>query len=158
MNIYLAGKMRGVPFCNFPLFDEAAECWKKAGHHPISPANLDRLMGFNATPEGAFVSEGATERVIHTLFSLMACVCGAEAIALLPGWEDSVGASMELAAAQFLSLPVYDAVTMERIEPVAKPWNALRKLKTSGGEEGSWEDVWRQSAEACIARTKREQK
>lgn len=55
----------------------------------------------------------------------LACIFAADGIALLPGWEHSAGATVELALAQFLSLPAYDAVMMHQIYPTERPWSAV---------------------------------
>jgi hypothetical protein len=106
--------MRGVPKWNFPAFDAAEAMWREAGHQPFSPAQINRALKYS--PE-----DGTSLR--HVIHMDMACILSADAIAMLPGWEQSSGSTIELALAQFLGLPVYDALSMERIFPKEKPWN-----------------------------------
>ena len=46
--VYIAGKMRGVPFYNFLAFDVASARLRRLGFTPLSPADMDRLAGFHA--------------------------------------------------------------------------------------------------------------
>lgn len=101
--------MRSIPEWNFPAFDEARDRWLACGWEVVSPADLDRDIGFNEEVRELphdFI-RGAMKRDLHAI----ADVC--TAIALLPGWESSKGTAVELALARVLGLPVYDAVTME---------------------------------------------
>lgn len=124
MKIYLAGPMRGLPDWNFPAFDAAEARWRAAGHQPFSPAQIDRIMRYG--PE-----EGEDPAHLRHMIQLdIACIMCADAIALLPDWEQSRGAAVELALAQFLGLKVYDAVTMAEIRPRLRPWSVVDILLT----------------------------
>lgn len=116
MKIYLAGPMRGLPDWNFAAFDAAEKRWRAAGHQPFSPAQVDRVLQYGP-------AQGEDQSHLrHVMQMDLACLFAADAIALLLGWERSTGATVELALAQFLGLPVYDALTMERINPRGRPW------------------------------------
>lgn len=118
MKIYIAGPMRGLPEWNFPAFDEAERRWRSFGHIAFSPAATDRALGYLPTTEGV-----DQEHLKHVMLSDIACLYSADAIALLPGWQNSRGTAVELALAQFLGLDIYDAVTMELLENVKIcPW------------------------------------
>lgn len=102
IKIYISGPMRGIPDLNFAEFDKAVDRAKYLGHVPISPADLDRQDGNPPYPEGSpgwlrFFAE-------RDLLTLLQC----DAIAVLPGWENSVGARMEVATAMFMRMPVLD--------------------------------------------------
>lgn len=116
MKVYIAGPMRGLPDGNLPAFDKAEGLWAKEGHTVFSPAAL-----FRAMPYSIAVSDKPT--LTHIMQIDMACVMASDAIALLLGWQQSMGATAELSLAQFLGLKVYDAVTMEEIQPDIKPWS-----------------------------------
>lgn len=49
MKVYLAGGMRGYPSFNFPSFDAAAAELRKRFITVISPAEIDRELGFDPT-------------------------------------------------------------------------------------------------------------
>jgi hypothetical protein len=126
MKIYLAGPMRGISLFNFPEFDRFEAEWKALGHHVISPAATSRSIGYCEDTIDRMVKHGDKTAINHylrhviavDLLSLFHC----EAIVLLPGWAVSVGATVELAYAQFLGLKVYCAVSKEEIYPPTKPW------------------------------------
>lgn len=121
MKVYIAGPMRGIPDYNFPAFDAASEKWKAAGHTPFSPAAVDRACHVDSSAE---LTEALCRRVIMLDITL---ILHSDAIALLPGWENSSGVAVELALAQFLKLPIYDAITMEQIYPAVVPWSLIEE-------------------------------
>ena len=47
LTVYVAGPMRGKKFFNFPAFDDAKEDLESQGFSVISPADLDRAVGFD---------------------------------------------------------------------------------------------------------------
>lgn len=105
--VYIAGPMRGLPEYNFPAFDEARDRWNKWGCTVINPADLDREAGFDPTlpnaPEWDGDKKEVIERDIKAILDNLRP--GTEdAIVLLPGWENSVGAAVEVALGKFLGL------------------------------------------------------
>lgn len=111
MKLYLAGPMRGRLHYNFPEFDKVAYLLRDAGHHVISPAELDRDIGFDETspdplPFG-FVEE-ALRRDVAALLEV-------DAIALMDGWQDSSGACFEFEVARRLGLECYEVHVVERV-------------------------------------------
>lgn len=109
--VYVAGPMRGYEKFNFPAFDEARDRFLGLGWHVISPADIDRASGVNEDdPEEGADSKQATF-VRRDFFALYSLKRGRDAIAVLPGWEDSTGASAEVHLARWLGLKVLDAQT-----------------------------------------------
>lgn len=91
MNIYLAGPMRGHVDLNFPAFRKAAADLRDQGHFVFNPADN--------SPSDADIRQCMAIDVTW--------ICAqADCIALLPGWENSLGAKAELALAQALGLDV----------------------------------------------------
>lgn len=97
--IYVAGPMRGRERYNFPAFDAARDALEADGWEVVSPADIDRRYGFDpatlpADHDWNGMPEGMDYEVCMSrdLLALMTC----DAIALLPGWNNSVGARREL--------------------------------------------------------------
>lgn len=89
--IYLAGPMRGLPELNFPKFNEVANKLRAAGHAVFNPAeNAPRIP---STADGL-------DDFSYWMAIDLSEVCKAEAIVMLPGWEASKGARLELHTAR----------------------------------------------------------
>lgn len=110
MRVYIAGPMRNHAQYNFPAFDAAAEKLRAEGYKVINPADMDRESGlcpsklpddwdWSTYPPGT----DASEFVDRDLDALATC----DAIYMLPGWEDSQGASAEHAVATWRGLTVF---------------------------------------------------
>ena len=104
MKIYLSGPMRGVPYFNFPQFIRVARDLRSMGHEVFCPAESD-LEAYG--PEVCNSPTGNLEDIKHITFSLREAllrdceyICKtADAVAMLPGWENSKGATAERALA-----------------------------------------------------------
>jgi hypothetical protein len=115
MKVYIAGPMRGVAHFNFPAFRAAAARLRAQGHDVFSPAEKDNERHGADICEGNLAGDEEKAARDHG-FSLrealgvdLAWICAeAEAIALLPGWERSKGATAERAAAIALGLVVME--------------------------------------------------
>jgi hypothetical protein len=113
MKIYVAGPMRGIPEFNFPAFHAAAAKLRAEGHEVFNPAERDNerhgqdISKGNATGDEALAAAAAwVQSARGALGDDLAwiCVATADAIALLPGWENSKGAKAERATAEALGL------------------------------------------------------
>lgn len=108
MKIYLAGPMRGYPQFNFPAFHAAAARLRQDGHEVFSPAENDEaLLGKDFATGNATGDEAKAAQKGFSLRTALAAdtnyICRtATAIALLPGWERSKGATAEKALADAL--------------------------------------------------------
>lgn len=89
--LYCSGPMSGIEGHNFPAFDAAAAVLRKTGFVVINPADRGIVYGWSWE-----------DYLRHDLRDLLAC----EGVAVLPGWEDSRGASLEVHVARALSIPV----------------------------------------------------
>lgn len=96
MNIYIAGPMTGLPDLNYPAFHQAAKQLTAQGHTPINPANT--TLPNNST--WLQYMQDCIPKLIH-----------ADAIALLPGWQNSTGATIEANLAQSLGIPTHPLTT-----------------------------------------------
>ena len=90
--VYIAGRMSGLPDLNYPMFHAAASHLRQLGYKVESPAECE--LPPETTTWQQFMRSGVTQ--------LMRC----DAIVMLPGWEQSRGATAEHTIAQLLDIPV----------------------------------------------------
>jgi hypothetical protein len=91
--LYLAGPMSGYPKHNFPLFNRVAARLRDMGYHVFNPA--ENKDGGQIRP-----------RSFYMRLDIPALI-ESEAVVVLPGWEHSRGASLEVWLALDLDIPVY---------------------------------------------------
>ncbi len=115
MKVYLAGPMRGIPEFNHPAFKKAAAHLRREGYEVFSPAEQDFeiLEDFKTNKAGDEVKLAVKlqmtplqlrRKVFEADFNW---ICReADAIAMLPGWEQSSGAQAEWACARALGLKI----------------------------------------------------
>jgi hypothetical protein len=106
VKLYLSGPMTGRPGFNYPAFHDAAARLRGAGHEVFNPA--ESFGGDTSLPRDVYMR--------HDLEQLLQV----EAVAVLPGWEASHGATLEVRVAHELGLPVVDADTLEPVPH--EPW------------------------------------
>lgn len=111
MKVYVAGPMRGIPEFNFPAFHAATAKLRADGWFVFSPAENDiKQHGVDVSRGNATGDEtkAAKEHGFNLRVALgqdLAFICGeADAIYMLPGWENSKGARAEIATAIALGL------------------------------------------------------
>ena len=95
VKVYIAGPMTGLPDFNYPAFFAAAEQLDAAGYDPINPARMREGLDY----QGA----GWLDYMRHSLRD----IAEADAIALLPGWQESRGARIEADLGNNLGLDVF---------------------------------------------------
>ncbi len=88
MRVYVSGPMTGLPGLNFPAFEAAATALRAKGYEVVSPHEDDK-PGLEWH-----------EYLRADLALLVTC----DAIASLPGWEQSKGARLEHHVADELGL------------------------------------------------------
>lgn len=131
--VFLAGPMRGWPNFNFHTFQAARNALRDQGAHVWCPAERDLLDGFN--PWGR---DGTTEELAEVDFQMeaalnrnIAALLRCDCVAVLPGWEGSLGARTELAVALTRGLAVY---------VLEGPYTAkYRVIRRTCGGSGVWE-------------------
>ncbi len=106
MKVYLAGPMSGIPQFNFPAFKTAAYTLRRQGHEVFSPAENDQLeygLDFGKNNATGDVAVEKTFSLRQALADDTQYICMvADAIYMLPGWENSRGAQAEWALARAL--------------------------------------------------------
>jgi hypothetical protein len=91
---------------NFPAFDEAAEKLRRAGYEVVSPADLDRQLGFDPSRD-----EATPDFVRQAIARDLSAVATVDEVCLLPGWETSAGVKVELELAKMLGLNIWEYET-----------------------------------------------
>lgn len=91
MKLYIAGPMTGYQDHNLPAFAAAAVELAEHNHEPINPGR-----------HGADPTYTWADYLRRDLVDLV----GADGVAVLPGWESSRGASLEVRTALALEMPV----------------------------------------------------
>ncbi len=91
--VYISGPMTGLPEFNFPAFHTAAKALRAAGIEAVNPAEINAETG------------GKWEDYMREDIKAL---CDCDGIALLPGWERSRGAHLEVHIAHRLGLQIWD--------------------------------------------------
>ena len=108
--------MSGYARFNFDSFYAAEETLKALGWNVINPARLDEEEGFD--PD----TDEATEEFMKAARKRdLLAILESDAIALLPGWQHSVGARAELGVANWCKLEILDGSKLVTSSPVEKP-------------------------------------
>ena len=105
MRIYLAGPMSGMPDLNFPAFERARNKLRAEGHEVFCPA--EHAQQTEAVISAELNSAQAFRRRVLAIDFAWICA-NAEAIALLPQWERSTGATAERATGIALGLVIME--------------------------------------------------
>lgn len=108
MIVYLAGPMTGYPEFNFPAFRAATARLRAAGWDIRSPHEWDEAENGGRAPTKE-EAKPWSYYLRRDLRLLLEC----EAVAVLPGWRESKGASLEVHTASALGMAILDAETME---------------------------------------------
>lgn len=89
--------MTNCPAWNFPAFDAARDDLLAQGYEVVSPADLDRAVGFDGSAPNldGFDKLAAIRRDIEAIIDC-------DAIYMLRGWENSTGATAEFHLAKWL--------------------------------------------------------
>ena len=96
--------MTGIELYNFPEFDKARDFLWEIGCKVISPADMDRILGFDPREQLAPGKSFVQDAIKRDLENLQQC----KSIVMLDGWEQSKGACAEHAVAEWLGLEIYE--------------------------------------------------
>ena len=89
--VYISGPMTGLPDRNFAAFNAAAQVLRELGLQVVNPAEIHAEMDLSWT---------------KSMRLDIKAMCDCDAIVLLPGWETSKGAHLELHLAHRLEMSV----------------------------------------------------
>lgn len=107
MKLYLAGPMSGIEDFNAPAFRQAARALRDFGHEVVSPVEADEAEGLQLEGPPREAHPSATWGDCLSRDVKLIADSAIDGIVLLPGWEQSKGAKLELALALILKLTVY---------------------------------------------------
>lgn len=93
MRVYVCGPVTGYSDLNRPVFEAAAEQLAEAGFEAVVPHD--------------FVPGGASREDAMRLCLWLLCAGGIGAVAVLPGFSESAGSCVEMAAASAMGVSVY---------------------------------------------------
>lgn len=88
---YISGPMTGMPASNFPAFNQAAEVLQASGLTPVNPVDI------NPDPNTPWH---------ECMRADIKALCDCDLIVMLPGWQKSQGAQLELHIAHRLGIEV----------------------------------------------------
>lgn len=128
--VYLAGPMRGYPLFNFPAFHDAAALLRADGYEVWSPAENDVEI-FDP-------NNGTPKPMSHYMERDLPAICRADAVAVLPGWEKSEGARLEVDVAWRLGKTVFHAINRSLVIQQIEFGGVERRVTDSktGGQKG----------------------
>lgn len=92
MKLYIAGPMTGLPEFNYPAFNAAAKALAEVGYETLNP--VDNVPDVEKPTWLDFMRMSLVQ------------ISQADGLAVLPGWQDSRGADIEVTLANDLGLPV----------------------------------------------------
>ena len=97
MKIYISGAITGHPDGNRLQFQAAANAIIAKGHEPVNPHDIGDALGDRAEWNDYMKAD---------IKALLDC----DAILMLPGWEQSIGAKIENQLAFDLWYPIYNSI------------------------------------------------
>ena len=122
--VYISGPMTGRPQYNYPAFNKMAAGLREAGYEVINPA--ENFGGEDGRPRAEYMRLDFQH------------VLDASAVVALDDWETSAGASLEIAIARELGLPIFGEDGLE-IPIIATQRTGETRIvdPTTGGEKGA---------------------
>ena len=110
MKVYTAGKMRGLPSFGAEEFRKAASALRERGFEVVSPLEMDEdagiyvdgLTGFEDLEDQGFDIRGTLANALRVV------LLDVDAVVLLPGWWNSLGAIAEYATAQAAGVATWE--------------------------------------------------
>lgn len=108
MRLYVSGPITGLADLNKPAFEEATEKLRAAGHVVLNPHVVCTLLEQHDCLQPCTPSEMLLPWADYLRADLVAMLQSADALAMLPGWPDSRGATLEFQVATSLGWEVKD--------------------------------------------------
>ncbi len=99
--LYLSGPMSGLPEYNYPAFFEAEDALLSQRYCVLNPARTNVPKG---SPWEEFMRDALRKMM------------GADAVVVLPGWEASRGARVEVHLAEILGMPILQYPSFKQLD------------------------------------------
>lgn len=115
--VYCAGPMTGRESHNYPAFHAAAASIRALGYEVCNPAELN--------PEAEHMPPERCQPWAYYLRRDLSAMLNCDAVAVLPGWQKSRGARLEVHVARQLGMPVLDADTLEPWGQDPREWRGM---------------------------------
>lgn len=103
--VYLCGPMSGLQFKNFPTFNAVARGLRTEGYPVINPADFGDRSNDHDNP-----GDDWNTALKRDLAIMLQC----EVVVLLPGWENSRGACLEVHVARQIGMKVIEYVELAK--------------------------------------------
>lgn len=114
--LYLAGPMSGIPQLNFPLFNAEAARLRALGYDIVNPAEInggaDEIVAC-----AAMTAEQYQKHWCACMKRDVAALVKCDGIAMLEGWWNSKGATLERNLALSLGMSVFQADALQQRIP-----------------------------------------
>ena len=123
--IYLAGPISADPVKNHKKFEKATKKLRKKGYNIYSPVEFEKL---HPGKSWNFYMSQCISEVPFKQF-----------VVVLPGWEESKGANLEVAIARFLDIPVLKYPKLTKIKFNTKEWKEIIKNVHAKADSGNLE-------------------
>lgn len=124
MKVYLAGPMRGHEDYNYPAFHKAAAQLREFGYEVLNPAEF-----FDGDQ-----SLGVDEYLRYDIEQVLTV----DGMYVLPGWQESAGARLEVAVARAIEIPVYEYPTGHLVKVVDLPIELEAATHVYGERQASY--------------------
>lgn len=102
--VYLSGPMTGVEEFNRPAFDHAAEELRSMGFEVLVPGENEAYDPV----ELATMEVSRQKREFYISRDIELILEHSDFVVVLPGWESSEGAKLEIAVAEAVGIPIFD--------------------------------------------------
>jgi len=103
MVYYISGPMTGIEEFNYPFFNKVAKLLRQSGLDIVSPAETEESLGYEQGSQTWHWGQWMR-------YALQTLLLKANAIIMLPGWETSRGALLELEVAEACNMQVFKLV------------------------------------------------
>lgn len=114
MTVYLSGPMTGIENFNREAFDYAAGVLRKQGYTVIVPGESEEYEEW----ETAILAIGKKKREFYLSRDIDYIQETADVVVVLPGWQESEGAKLEVLVAQQIGVPVFQFEDMKAVTAV----------------------------------------